>query len=104
MGLNYLYSHSPTDNLGYGIGDTQIISPPNGGTSPTVFDFQSHYQGTAPKIPAQVTITRYTITAVPLSLTLTIPSSTLTTNPTQNPTHQPRLPDRRYGHLRPTIL
>ena len=79
-------------------------SAPNGGTSPTVFDFQSHYQGTAPKIPAQVTITRYTITAVPLSLTLTIPSSTLTTNPTQNPTHQPRLPDRRYGHLRPTIL
>ena len=27
VGLNYLYSHSPTDNLGYGVGDTQIISP-----------------------------------------------------------------------------
>ena len=63
-------------------------SAPNGGTSPTVFDFQSHYQGTAPKIPAQVTITRYTITAVPLSLTLTVPSTT--TNPTQpNPPINP---------------
>ena len=62
-------------------------SASNGGSSPTVFDFQSQYQGTAPKIPAKVTITRYTITAVPLSLSFTIPSSTLTTsNPTQNPT------------------
>ena len=64
----------------------------NGGSSPTVFDFQSQYQGTAPKIPAQVTITRYTITAVPLSLSLTIPSSTLTTNPTPNPTPNPTQP------------
>ena len=62
-------------------------SDPNGGTSPTVFDFQSQYQGTAPKIPAKVTITRYTITAVPLSLTLTVPSSTATPNPIlPNPT------------------
>ena len=64
-------------------------SDPNGGTSPTVFDFQSQYQGTAPKIPAQVTLTRYSLTAVPLSLTLTIPSSTLTTDPTRNPTQSP---------------
>ncbi len=27
VGLNYLYSHSPDGNLGFGVGDTQVISP-----------------------------------------------------------------------------
>jgi hypothetical protein len=57
-------------------------SATNGSTSPTVFDFQSHYQGTDPKIPAQVTVTRYSITAMPIALTLTIPPNT---PPAQNP-------------------
>ncbi len=50
-------------------------SASNGGSSPTVFDFQSQYRGTDPKISAQVTVRSYSITAVPVSLSITIPNS-----------------------------
>ncbi len=50
-------------------------SASNGGTSPTVFDFQSQYRGTDPKISAQVTVKSYGITAVPVNLTITIPAN-----------------------------
>jgi hypothetical protein len=53
-------------------------SASNGGTSPTVFDFQSQYRGTDPKIPATVTVRSYGITAVPVSLSITVPASTAT--------------------------
>ncbi len=59
-------------------------SASNGGTSPTVFDFQSQYRGTDPKIPSQVTVKSYSITAVPVTLSITIPSSA-TTNPGSGP-------------------
>ena len=59
-------------------------SASNGGTSPTVFDFQSQYRGTDPKIPATVTVRSYGITAVPVSLIITVPANA-GTNPGSNP-------------------
>ena len=59
-------------------------SASNGGTSPTVFDFQSQYRGTDPKIPATVTVRSYGITAVPVSLIITVPTNT-GINPGSNP-------------------
>ncbi len=63
-------------------------SASNGGTSPTVFDFQSQYRGTDPKIPATVKVRSYGITAVPVSLIITVPANTAInpgTNPGSNP-------------------
>lgn len=59
-------------------------SDSNAGTSPTVFDFQSQYRGTDPKISAQVTVRSYSITAVPVSLSITIPNGS-TNNPGSGP-------------------
>jgi hypothetical protein len=59
-------------------------SASNAGTSPTVFDFQSQYRGTDPKISAQVTVKSFGITAVPVSLTITIPNNA-TSNPVSGP-------------------
>ena len=63
-------------------------SASNGGTSPTVFDFQSQYRGTDPKIPAAVTVRSYGITAVPVSLIITVPTNT-GANPGGNPGSNP---------------
>lgn len=62
-------------------------SATNGATSPTVFDFQSQYRGTDPKIAAKVTVNSYGISAMPVSLTITIPTTTvnLGTNPIVTP-------------------
>ncbi len=59
-------------------------SASNAGTSPTVFDFQSQYRGTDPKIPAQVTVKSYGITAMPVTLSVIIPN-TATNNPGSGP-------------------
>ena len=59
-------------------------SASNGGTSPTVFDFQSQYRGTDPKIAATVTVRSYGITAVPVALTITVPTNSATTTITGN--------------------
>ncbi len=67
-------------------------SASNGGTSPTVFDFQSQYRGTNPKIPAIVTVRSYGITAVPVSLSITVPANTAT-NPGTNPGSPIATPD-----------
>ncbi len=63
-------------------------SASNGGTSPTVFDFQSQYRATDPKIPAAVTVRSYGITAVPVSLIITVPTNT-GANPSGNPNGSP---------------
>lgn len=50
-------------------------SDPNGGTSPTVFDFRSHYNFKAnPQLPPQVTVSSYRIEAMPVRLRVTIPA------------------------------
>lgn len=47
----------------------------NGGTSPTVFDFRSHYNFNAnPQIPPQPTVFSFTIQAMPVQLRVTIPA------------------------------
>ncbi|MBW4524019.1 MAG: hypothetical protein KME18_02310 [Phormidium tanganyikae FI6-MK23] len=47
----------------------------NGGTSPTVFDFRSHYNFSAnPQIPPRPTVFSYRIDAMPVQLRVTIPA------------------------------
>ncbi|GAP98866.1 hypothetical protein [Leptolyngbya sp. NIES-2104] len=47
----------------------------NGGTSPTVFDFRSHYNFRAnPQIPPRPTVNSFRIDAMPVRLTVTIPT------------------------------
>jgi hypothetical protein len=69
-------------------------SDSNGGTSPTVFDFQSQYRGTDPKISAQVTVKSYGMTAVPVTLSITIPANATsgTSNPGSGPVGGPGSP------------
>lgn len=70
----------------------------NGGTSPTVFDFRSHYNFSAnPQIPPRPTVSSFQITAMPVQLRVIIPAGlaplsttpTPITNPTSNPTSNP---------------
>lgn len=50
-------------------------SDPNGGLSPTVFDFNSQYNPRAtPPIPGTPTVTSYQIIGMPVRLTITIPA------------------------------
>jgi hypothetical protein len=63
----------------------------NADTSPTVFDFQSQYRGTDPKISAQVTVKSYSITAVPVTLSIIIPANA-TNNPGSGPIGGPGSP------------
>jgi hypothetical protein len=50
-------------------------SDANGGSSPTVFDFRSHYNPTAnPPIPAQPTVLSYGVTNMPVRLLITVPA------------------------------
>ncbi|MEP0919374.1 hypothetical protein NC981_21315 [Leptolyngbya sp. DQ-M1] len=47
----------------------------NGGTSPTVFDFRSHYNFNAnPQIPPRPTVSSFRINAMPVQLRVTIPA------------------------------
>jgi hypothetical protein len=50
-------------------------SASTGGTGPTVFDFQSHYNTKAtPQIPGKPTIFSYTFADMPVKLTVTVPA------------------------------
>ncbi|MGG6266399.1 hypothetical protein ACQ4M3_08375 [Leptolyngbya sp. AN03gr2] len=47
----------------------------NGGTSPTVFDFRSHYNfNTNPQLPPRPTVNSFRIDAMPVQLRVTIPA------------------------------
>ncbi|MBW4419330.1 MAG: hypothetical protein KME13_08875 [Myxacorys californica WJT36-NPBG1] len=55
----------------------------NGGSSPTVFDFRSHYNTRAnPSIPAQPTVFSYTVTNMPVRLSITVPAGLTPISPT----------------------
>jgi hypothetical protein len=50
-------------------------SDANGGAGPTVFDFKSYYNTNVnPKIPGTPTVLRYSIPALPVKLTITVPT------------------------------
>jgi hypothetical protein len=50
-------------------------SAPNGGSSPTVFDFRSQYNFNAnPQIPPKTTVFSYAVTNMPVQLTITVPA------------------------------
>lgn len=50
-------------------------SDANGGTSPTVFDFQSHYNFQAtPSLPPQVTVKNYSFSNMPVQLRVIVPA------------------------------
>lgn len=55
----------------------------NGGSSPTVFDFRSHYNPRAtPSIPAQPTVFSYQVTNMPVRLSITVPAGLTPISPT----------------------
>lgn len=68
-----------------------------GGTSPTVFDFRSHYNfNTNPQLPPRPTVNSFRIDAMPVRLTVTIPAglAPIQAPPpgTPNPTSPPAIP------------